>query len=342
MTYSHRLMKIIRIFPLLAAAVVTAGSCAKPAVSSATGELRINISGSLPTVRAAGDDGELMNSLRVWVVSEDGSIYRHDSFDYGDGAAEQQVHFTDMLLGDYMLYVVANCTVLDEYSEGGKIDADFTDATLPVVNFNGGEFEPSFAGKAGYGQGMPLSYSGNLHVAPGANNISVELLRVCGQINIVVRNHTDRNLVLERLKLSKDNPDSGFLFFKDHTAPKGISYGNFSSLPVNGRPPIEPAGEDTAISQYLYETAHDRQLELYVNGRLKDLDGVDTDQPFGQQDPYRLTYIDDYGNPLPLNDLCRNERLTLAVNVYWTGDAARLDFSVEGWITDDDNETTFD
>ena len=319
--------------------LVAAGSCTKLPADSGTGELRIDISGELPSVRAAGDDGELMNSLRVWAVSGDGTIYRHASLDPGD--IRQTVTFEDMLLGDYTLYAVANCTALDAYVKDSKIDAAFTDATLPKVDFSAGEFEPSFAGKAGsYGQGMPLSYSGLLHVSPGTNYVSVGLLRVCGQINIVVRNHTDRNLVLERLELSEDNPDSGYLFFKDHASPAGTVYGPFSKLP-DGQSPIEPSEEATVISQYLYETAHNRQLGLYVKGLLKDPNGTDSDQPFGKDERYDLTYIDSYGNPVPLNDLCRNQRLTLAVNVYWTGDEARLDFSVASW-THDDNETTFD
>lgn len=319
--------------------LVAAGSCTKLPAGSGTGELRMDISAALPSVRAAGDDGELMNSLRVWAVSEDGTIYRRAVIDYADGAATrtEEVLFSDMMLGDYTLYAVANCTVLDGYVEGGSIDAAFTDATLPKVA--SGESEPSFVG-AGYGQGMPLSYSGLLHVSPGTNNVSLGLLRVCGQINIVVRNHTDRLLVLDRLELSEDNPDSGYLFFKDHASPAGSSYGPFSKMPES-QPAIEPAKEATVISQYLYETAHNRQLGLYVSGRLEDPDGLDYSQPFGKEDRYDLTYIDSYGNAVPLNDLCRNERLTLAVNIYWTGDEARLDFSVSSWIPGD-NETTFD
>ncbi len=319
--------------------LVAAGSCTKLPADSGTGELRIDISGELPSVRAAGDDGELMNSLRVWAVSDDGTIYRSAAIDYADGASTRQdeVVFEDMLLGDYTLYAVANCTVLDAYDR--TIDAAFTDATLPKVNFKAGGTEPSFDG-SGYGQGMPLSYSGLLHVSPGTNYVSVGLLRVCGQINIVVRNHTDRNLVLERLELSGDNPDSGYLFFKDHASPAGTDYGPFSKLP-DGQSPIEPSEEATVISQYLYETAHNRQLGLYVKGLLKDPNRTDSDQPFGKDEHYDLTYIDSYGNPVPLNDLCRNQRLTLAVNVYWTGDEARLGFSVASW-THDDNETTFD
>lgn len=316
--------------------LVAAGSCTKLPADSGTGELRIDISGELPSVRAAGDDGELMNSLRVWAVSGDGTVYRHASLNPGN--IEQTVTFEDMLLGDYTLYAVANCTALDAYKDG-KIDAAFTDATLPKVNFDAGGTEPSFDG-SGYDQGMPLSYSGLLHVSPGTNYVSVGLLRVCGQINIVVRNHTDRNLVLERLELSEDNPDSGYLFFKDHASPAGTVYGPFSKLP-DGQSPIEPSKEATVISQYLYETAHNRQLGLYVKGLLKDPNGTDSDQPFGKDERYDLTYIDSYGNPVPLNDLCRNQRLTLAVNVYWTGDEARLVFSVASW-TLDDNETTFD
>lgn len=319
--------------------LVAAGSCTKLPADSGTGELRIDISGALPSVRTAGDDGELMYSLRVWAVSGDGTVYRHASLNPGN--VEQTVTFEDMLLGDYTLYAVANCTALDAYVKDSKIDEAFTDATLPEVDFSADEFEPSFAGKAGYGQGMPLSYSGPLHVAPGTNNVSVGLLRVCGQINIVVRNHTDRNLVLERLELSEDNPDSGYLFFKDHASPAGTVYGPFSKLP-DGQSPIEPSEEATVISQYLYETAHNRQLGLYVKGLLKDPNRTDSDQPFGKDERYDLTYIDSYGNPVPLNDLCRNQRLTLAVNVYWTGDEARLNFSVASWTPDDDNETTFD
>ena len=337
--------------------LVAAGSCTKLPADSGTGELRIDISGELPSVRAAGDDGELMNSLRVWAVSEDSTIYRSAAINYADGASTRQdeVVFKDMLLGDYTLYAVANCTALDAYVEDGKIDAAFTDATLPKVkidaaftdatlpkvNFDAGGTEPSFDGSgSGYGKGMPLSYSGLLHVSPGTNYVSVGLLRVCGQINIVVRNHTDRNLVLKRLELSVDNPDSGYLFFKNHASPAGTVYGPFSKLP-DGQSPIEPSEEATVISQYLYETAHNRQLGLYVKGLLKDPHGTDSDQPFGKDELYDLTYIDSYGNPVPLNDLCRNQRLTLAVNVYWTGDEARLDFSVASW-THDNNETTFD
>ena len=206
------------------------------------------------------------------------------------------------------------------------------------MNFDAGGTEPSFDG-SGYGQGMPLSYSGLLHVSPGTNNVSVGLLRVCGQINIVVRNHTDRNLVLERLGLSEDNPDSGYLFFKAHASPAGTDYGPFSKLP-DGQSPIKPSEEATVISQYLYETAHDKQLTMRIFGQLDN--GIDEPKDFGSRtDAYELTYIDSYGNPVPLNDLCRNQRLTLAVNVYWTGDEARLDFSVASW-THDNNETTFD
>ena len=333
-------MKTFRIFTALAAMLVAAGSCTKLPADSGTGELRIDISGELPSVRAAGDDGELMNSLRVWAVSEDGTIYRSAAIDYADGASTRQdeVVFEDMLLGDYTLYAVANCTVLDGYDQGEKIDAAFADATLPKVNFDAGGTEPSFDG-SGYGQGMPLSYSGLLHVSPGTNYVSVGLLRVCGQINIVVRNHTDRNLVLERLELSEDNPDSGYLFFKAHASPAGTDYGPFSKLP-DGQSPIKPSEEATVISQYLYETAHDKQLTMRIFGQLDN--GIDEPKDFGSRtDAYELTYIDSYGNPVPLNDLCRNQRLTLAVNVYWTGDEARLDFSVASW-THDNNETTFD
>lgn len=330
-------MKTFRIFTALAAMLVAAGSCTKLPADSGTGELRIDISGELPSVRTAGDDGELMNSLRVWAVSEDGTIYRHARLDPRD--IQQTVTFEDMLLGDYTLYAVANCTALDAYVEDGKIDTAFTDATLPEVDFSAGGTEPSFDG-SDYGQGMPLSYSGPLHVAPGTNNVSIGLLRVCGKIDIVVRNHTDRKLVLTEMELSEDNPDSGFLFFKDHTLPDGAAYGQFSSLPADGLPPIDPSEEKTVISQYLYETAHDKQLTMRIFGQLDN--GIDEPKDFGSRtDAYDLTYIDSYGNPVPLNDLCRNQRLTLAVNVYWTGDEARLDFSVASW-TPDDNETTFD
>lgn len=54
-----------------------------------------------------------------------------------------------------------------------------------------------------------------------------------------------------------------------------------------------------------------------------------------------VTYIDDYGIPVPLNDICRNDAIDIKVHVFYNETYERFYFEVQPW-DNKDSDTTFD
>lgn len=54
-----------------------------------------------------------------------------------------------------------------------------------------------------------------------------------------------------------------------------------------------------------------------------------------------VTYIDDYGIPVPLNDICRNDAIDIKVHVFYNETYERFYFEVQPW-DDKNSDTTFD
>lgn len=54
-----------------------------------------------------------------------------------------------------------------------------------------------------------------------------------------------------------------------------------------------------------------------------------------------VTYIDDYGTPVPLNDICRNDAIDIKVHVFYNETYERFYFEVQPW-DNKSSDTTFD
>ena len=54
-----------------------------------------------------------------------------------------------------------------------------------------------------------------------------------------------------------------------------------------------------------------------------------------------VTYIDDYGIPVPLNDICRNDAIDIKVHVFYNETYERFYFEVQPW-DNKNSDTTFD
>lgn len=54
-----------------------------------------------------------------------------------------------------------------------------------------------------------------------------------------------------------------------------------------------------------------------------------------------ITYIDDYGIPVPLNDICRNDAIDIKVHVFYNETYERFYFEVQPW-DNKNSDTTFD
>ena len=188
-------------------ALVTLFSCVKEVTpspcTSGTGTLHISFDMGAST-KAGAKDGDIINKGSLWLVdSKDEEIMAFRTF--SPNAASAVVTMESIQRGDYILYVVANYSGLDTYTNG-KIDDKFKKHLLKTVA--AGE-SPTFT----EGSGMPCSSVQQVHIAAGENYVSAHLQRCVGRLSINVRNNiSSHKLAIGGIGLSDNNPTTGYLF----------------------------------------------------------------------------------------------------------------------------------
>ena len=265
MKFVKVIFPLIVLFSLLAGCEREDGPCDDGYKDSGESTVTITLNTSPATKAAGAKDGDIMNTLHIWIADgEENIVYRgyYDgtsvsgekfTFALADDKKTATATFENVERGDYMMYVVANLPAsLSGLAAKTSADAGFTDAVLPSLNAtNRPPFDDDY--------GMPLSMRQMIHVGPGVNTIETQLVRVCGRIRVTVRNMTtDKNIFLQSFKLTDKNPSTGYLFHKDdHGIPAGTTFGKFDSFELTGTMAtrhIAPGDDDTYIDQYLYET----------------------------------------------------------------------------------------
>lgn len=187
--------------------LVTLFSCGKEITpspgTSGTGTLHISFDMGAST-KAGAKDGDIIKKGSLWLVdSKDEEIMAFRTF--SPNAASAVVTMESIQRGDYTLYVVANYSGLDTYTNG-KIDDDFKKHLLKTVA--AGE-SPTFT----EGSGMPCSSVQQVHIAAGENYVSAHLQRCVGRLSINVRNNiSSHKLAIGGIGLSDNNPTTGYLF----------------------------------------------------------------------------------------------------------------------------------
>lgn len=188
-------------------ALVTLFSCVKEVTpspgTSGTGTLHISFDMGAST-KAGAKDGDIIKKGSLWLVdSKDEEIIAFRTF--SPNAASAVVTMESIQRGDYTLYVVANYSGLDTYTNG-KIDDNFKKHLLKTVA--AGE-SPTFT----EGSGMPCSSVQQVHIAAGENYVSAHLQRCVGRLSINVRNNiSSHKLAIGGIGLSDNNPTTGYLF----------------------------------------------------------------------------------------------------------------------------------
>ncbi|MCI6628023.1 MAG: hypothetical protein MR722_01390 [Bacteroidales bacterium] len=171
--------------------------------TSGTGTLHISFDMGAST-KAGAKDGDIINKGSLWLVdSKDEEIMAFRTF--SPNAASAVVTMESIQRGDYILYVVANYSGLDTYTNG-KIDDNFKKHLLKTVA--AGE-SPTFTEESG----MPCSSVQQVHIAAGENYVSAHLQRCVGRLSINVRNNiSSHKLAIGGIGLSDNNPTTGYLF----------------------------------------------------------------------------------------------------------------------------------
>jgi len=187
--------------------LVTLFSCVKEVTpspgTSGTGTLHISFDMGAST-KAGAKDGDIIKKGSLWLVdSKDEEIIAFRTF--SPNAASAVVTMESIQRGDYTLYVVANYSGLDTYTNG-KIDDNFKKHLLKTVA--AGE-SPTFTEESG----MPCSSVQQVHIAAGENYASAHLQRCVGRLSINVRNNiSSHKLAIGGIGLSDNNPTTGYLF----------------------------------------------------------------------------------------------------------------------------------
>ncbi len=106
------------------------------------------------------------------------------------------------------------------------------------------------------------------------------------------------------------------------------SYSSYYLYNNNGKVAVSRNQTGQTAQWYLREvTTSDNPLFV---GAIKD---IVIDEP--------VTYIDDYGIPVPLNDICRNDAIDIKVHVFYNETYERFYFEVQPW-DNKNSDTTFD
>lgn len=217
---------------------------------SETGTLTLNISpDAVSKVTSSGvlsdQEDKLIKTLTVWLV-QDGTV--KDLHTSNPNALSHTVTFTNVLRGDYKLYIVANYdgNLATNYPKGSNTLTGLQNYILGNVSAG---TSPTYTTTTG----IPSSLEMDISVAPGNNLISAHLKRAVGRLSIAFRNMTEHDLYVGDMSLSAYNPSQGYLFSQNHSLPGSSQYLTFPSLSGD---PVKIGNETVVFDHYLYETGY--------------------------------------------------------------------------------------
>lgn len=217
---------------------------------SETGTLTLNISpDAVSKVTSSGvlsdQEDKLIKTLTVWLV-QDGTV--KDLHTSNPNALSHTVTFTNVLRGDYKLYIVANYdgNLATNYPKGSNTLTGLQNYILGNVSAG---TSPTYTTTTG----IPSSLEMDISVAPGNNIVSAHLKRAVGRLSIAFRNMTEHDLYVGDMSLSAYNPSQGYLFSQNHSLPGSSQYLTFPSLSGD---PVKIGNETVVFDHYLYETGY--------------------------------------------------------------------------------------
>lgn len=300
------------IFKTLAAAFLTlsAISCAKdtpakdkPVYGEGEGNLHISFSTAGTTKAGTAQEGDIIKTVRLWLIDADDNVMRFYSAD-NINVASGEATIKNIKRGVYTLCILANCKELDSYVTGSKVDEGFKRKLLTPISDGSA---PAFTEEAG----MPCSAVIHQEITVGENYVEAHLLRCVGRISIRIRNNIgDSKIAIGSVGLSQNNPSTGYLFEPlDGSVPPTVT--NLSFKELTGITTIAPYETKEVYDSYLYEI----DASTAANGITFDLLGGIYDAAVRDEDisiAYRTQY--NFGNNLStLGDVSGNKYLIRSV-----------------------------
>lgn len=368
--------RIVIICSLVVAAIVLATGCRQIDPAPATGDLLLSISAGEMGTKAPTDDqkeGKEFQKLLV-IITDDQNKFLQGKYVPMTSPADilENIEFTGLPTGKtYKVFAFANIDHAT-WSPGFNLEQienqDFSsilegeDKLLKVnqlLTLSSGDV-PNYPSESG----MLLTGWQEVFVGVNKNLGTITLRRPVLRLNVLVRNRTGKEITLTNLHFSEFNTTKAFLL--DHWTTEGVpvvpgtpSYTALYPIHTSGSDPTEPiiipaspTEEDELVySTLLFENAATAErYKMFATLKLKRDNGTyTTDYSLQETEGGSATP----GCVLKLLDketrqaseityMCRNQDLTVVLNVYYEEILDKFTFSVESWTTGVGGSHAFD
>lgn len=354
----------VLICSLMVAAIVLVAGCRRIDPAPATGDLLLSISaGEMGTKRSDQEDGKKFQKLLVIITDDQNKFLQGKYLPMDDSPADKQenIEFTGLPAGKtYKVFAFANIdhatwspgfdfAQIENQNFSSILDENDKLKINQLLTLTSGDV-PGYPS----GTGMLLTGWQEVFVGVNKNLGTVTLRRPVLRLNVLVRNHTGKKLLLTDLHFSAFNPKSAYLLDRwTAEGVPGVPPGDptYTALhPIHASDPLEIPASATDAQELVYTTllfenaATDRykmfatlKLELDVNIYTSDYSLRET------EDGCVLKLLDkETRQASEITYMSRNQDLTVVLNVYYEEVLDKFTFNVESWTTGVGGSHAFD
>lgn len=293
-----------------------------------------------------------INTLRVLILSESGSVLKNETFTTEELASTSGSYthtVSGLPVGKINLYLVANEASIgkEDYNNSDNFTGDMVDAPSPsdpgttikkvlITDANREHFPERYSQLTGQTDALPMSaHSRGVTINPGENTASLSLIRSVAKLKIEMVNELSRAITVNEMSFGAFMADRFYLFQEEKLdVPSDAVYDDITY------------GSQDDASQHLgieIEGGESRVLVLYIYPSYAWTSGT-TDSPYtiGFRTPNAvyppLPFI---SGTNPYNYIARNTQVTIRALLH-TDSNFELDFAAEDWGTATIDVPSFD
>lgn len=328
------LHQLLFVFGILLLSACSQDDCSQ-ADEKATLLLNIKSSGSMIRTRGVEDlnddqtvsdlekfvDGRKMYRLAVFLMDDDGKADSQVLEEFENENTEATVSFLNLDYSKtYTLYAVAN---YGNYGVNEEIKGHLSNVSADNIA-SGTVSASSSSNLCNSNTPYPLTFTQQIKLNPGINQVNGELVRTYARIRINVRNQSSHNLIVTKLEFASNITQSSTNLFTEGgiANKKPVVTSGDAITKFENNTQILSANEKTIFDGYLLESTGENyqyKLGVKVNSNSK-------------EETIPIEIIDQNTGAISLlKAIRRNDFIEILVNVNYNDKSGKIDFKVAGW-----------
>lgn len=292
-----------------------------------------------------------INTLRVLIVSESGSVLKNETFTADELAATSGSYthtVSNLPVGTVNLYLVANeASIGKDYNDTDKFTGDMVDAPSPsdpgttikkvlITDEEREHFPKRYSQLTSQTDALPMSaHTSGITINPGENEASLSLIRSVAKLKIEMVNELTRTITVNEMSFGAFMADRFYLFQEEKldvpsdAGYAGIKYGNQDDASQHLGIEIE-GGATRVLVLYIYPSY------AWTSGTGSSPYTIGFRTPNATYDALPFTNTSN-----PFNSIARNTQVTIRALLH-TDSNFTLNFEVESWATETIEVPSFD